>query len=120
MGRKGPRKGLACRVISALTRVFDADGVPHGCSAEHPNVSRRSAHPSIRVSEAKSQNPGRRYAPRERERLFEKGIRLRTRPRLSRVPDAVQRVTKWSDALLIRGRRGLEQSTQVGFNRLAG
>jgi hypothetical protein len=30
---------------------------PHGCSAEHPNVSRRSAHPSIRVSEAKMQNP---------------------------------------------------------------
>src|SRR5262245_60755386 len=23
-------------------------GVPHGCSAEHPNVSRRSAHPLIR------------------------------------------------------------------------
>src|SRR5262249_16901566 len=35
-------------------------GVPHGCSAEHPNVSRRSAHPSFRVSEAKVQNPGRK------------------------------------------------------------
>src|SRR5260221_10831661 len=33
-------------------------GVPHGCSAEHPNVSRRSAHPSIRVGEATMQNPG--------------------------------------------------------------
>jgi len=29
---------LACRVTCR----------PHGCSAEHPNVSRRSAHPSIR------------------------------------------------------------------------
>src|ERR1700730_12794552 len=35
-------------------------GVPHGCSAEHPNVSRRSAHPSIRVSEAKVKSPGRK------------------------------------------------------------
>ena len=33
-------------------------GVPHGCSAEHPNVSRRSAHPSVGVSEAKVQAPG--------------------------------------------------------------
>jgi hypothetical protein len=33
-------------------------GMSNGCSAEHPNVSRRSAHPSIRVSEAKMQNPG--------------------------------------------------------------
>src|ERR1700756_2733590 len=39
---------LAYRVISAFTRVFDAHDTPHGCSAEHPNVSRRSAHPSIR------------------------------------------------------------------------
>src|SRR5438128_11599804 len=38
---------------------------PHGCSAEHPNVSRRSAHPSIRVSEAKVKSPGRKNAPRE-------------------------------------------------------
>jgi hypothetical protein len=44
---------------------------PHGCSAEHPNVSRRSAHPSIRVGEAKLQNPGRRNAPRVREWLFD-------------------------------------------------
>jgi hypothetical protein len=57
MGRKAPRKRLAYRVISAFTRVFDAHDTPHGCSAEHPNVSRRSAHPSIRVSEAKLQTP---------------------------------------------------------------
>ena len=70
MGRKAPRKRLACRVISAFTRVFDArwhaPRVPL-----HPNVSRRSAHPSIRVGEAKIANPGRRHAPRERDGLFE-------------------------------------------------
>ena len=27
-----------------LTRVFDALGTPDGYSAEHPNISRRSAH----------------------------------------------------------------------------
>src|SRR3989442_15792645 len=58
MGRKAPRKRLAYRVISAFTRVFDAQDTPHGCSAEHPNVSRRSAHPSIRVGEARLQTPG--------------------------------------------------------------
>src|SRR5262245_48424293 len=56
MGRKAPRKRLACRVMCT----------PHGCSAEHPNVSRRSAHPSFRVSEAKVQTPGAKNAPRER------------------------------------------------------
>jgi hypothetical protein len=39
---------LACRVMCT----------PHGYSAEHPNVSRRSAHPRFGVSEAKVQNPG--------------------------------------------------------------
>jgi len=38
---------------------------------KHPNVSRRSAHPSIRVSEAKVKRPGRKTAPREREWLFD-------------------------------------------------
>src|SRR5262249_23740076 len=46
---------LACRVMCT----------PHGCFAEHPNVSRRSAHPSFGVSEAKFGNPGRKHAPRE-------------------------------------------------------
>ena len=55
------------RVRASLTHY----GVPHGCSAEHPNVSRRSAHPSIRVSEARMQTPGANNAPREREGLFE-------------------------------------------------
>ncbi len=69
MGRKAPRKRLACRVISAFTVV--REGTPHGCSAEHPNVSRRSAHPSSRVSEATLQTPGAENAPRERNGLFE-------------------------------------------------
>jgi len=37
-------------------------------------------------------------------------MRLRARPTLSRVPDAVQRVTKWSGASLIRDRHRLERS----------
>src|SRR5262249_37594354 len=45
--------------------------MPHGCSAEHPNVSRRSAHPSIRGERSKGANPGRRNAPRERDGLFD-------------------------------------------------
>ena len=61
MGRKAPRKRLACRVMCR----------PNGCSAEHPNVSRRSAHPSVGVSEAKVQAPGAKNAPRERDGLFE-------------------------------------------------
>ena len=60
-----------------------APGVPryvhaHGCSAEHPNVSRRSAHPSIRVSEAKLQNPGRKCVAGTMECvLFERVSRAR-------------------------------------------
>jgi hypothetical protein len=61
MGRKAPRK---------------APGVPryvhaHGCSAEHPNVSRRSAHPSMGVSEAKRQSPDADMRARERDALFD-------------------------------------------------
>src|SRR5262245_7236880 len=48
----------ACRGESAFTRVFHARWHAHGCSAEHRNVSRRSAHPSFGVSEAKLQTPG--------------------------------------------------------------
>src|SRR5205807_7372400 len=45
--------------------------VSHGCSAEHPNVSRRSAHPSTGVSEAKRQSPDAEMRARERDGLFE-------------------------------------------------
>jgi hypothetical protein len=53
-----------------------APGVPryvhaHGCSAEHPNVSRRSAHPSTGVSEAKRQSPDAAMRARERDGLFD-------------------------------------------------
>jgi hypothetical protein len=51
---------LACRV-----------GTHHGCSAEHPNVSRRSAHPSTGVSEAKRQSPDAAMRARERDGLFD-------------------------------------------------
>src|SRR5262249_61635864 len=54
MGRKAPRKRLARCVISAFTRVFDAIRRAQRMSRKHPNVSRRSAHPSIGVSEAKN------------------------------------------------------------------
>jgi len=60
MGRKAPRKRLVCRVMCT----------PHGCSAEHPNVSRRSAHPSLPGERSKVAKPGRRHAPRERDGLF--------------------------------------------------
>jgi hypothetical protein len=43
----------------------------HGCSAEHPNVSRRSAHPSWGVSEAKRQSPDAAMRARERVALFD-------------------------------------------------
>src|SRR5262245_33975334 len=49
MGRKAPRKRLACRDTARPTGA-----------RWHPNVSRRSAHPSIRVSEAKVKSPGRK------------------------------------------------------------
>src|SRR5262252_8289444 len=52
---------LACRVMCT----------PHGCSAEHPNDSRRSAHPHSGVGEAKVQDPDAEIAPRERDGLFE-------------------------------------------------
>jgi hypothetical protein len=53
-----------------------APGVPryvhaHGCSAEHPNVSRRSAHLSMGVSEAKRQSPDADMRARERDGLFD-------------------------------------------------
>jgi hypothetical protein len=71
MGRKAPRKRLAYRVISAFTRVFDAHDTPHGCSAEHPNVSRRSAHPLSGCAKQRCKTPGAENAPRERDGLFD-------------------------------------------------
>src|SRR5262249_205693 len=59
--RRDDGRRVACRVMCT----------PHGCSAEHPNVSRRSAHPSMRGERSKVANPGRKNAPRERDGLFD-------------------------------------------------
>src|SRR6266436_3008710 len=76
-GARRLARRLAYRVISAFTRVFDAHDTPHGCSAEHPNVSRRSAHPSFGVSEAKLQTPG------AKTRRGNEGVRVvDTKPRI--------------------------------------
>jgi hypothetical protein len=58
----------------------------HGCSAEHPNVSRRSAHPSTGVSEAKGQSPDAAMRARERVGLFDmvKNAPAGDRPRSGR------------------------------------
>jgi hypothetical protein len=71
MGRKAPRKRLACRVISAFTRVFDARWraprvfrrAPERFSALRPPLS-----PGER---SKGANPGRKNASRERDGLFD-------------------------------------------------
>jgi len=70
-GRKAPRKRLACRVISAFTRVFDALRHAPRVPRTHPNVSRRSAHPSVRGEWSEVANPGRRNVPREGDGLFD-------------------------------------------------
>jgi len=51
-GRKAPHKRLACRVKARRP----------GASHEHPYVSRCSAHPSFRVSEAKSKTRAQKRA----------------------------------------------------------
>jgi hypothetical protein len=48
MGRKAPRKRLTCRVMAR----------PTGALAPHPNVSRRSAHPSFGLAKQRCKNPG--------------------------------------------------------------
>jgi hypothetical protein len=65
MGRKAPRKA------PGLPRQVQA----HGCLASTRRLS-ALRHPSIGASEAKSQKPGRKNAPRERDRLCEKGSRM--------------------------------------------
>src|SRR5262249_14362486 len=102
---------LACRVMCT----------PHGCSAEHPNDSRRSAHPHSGVGEAKVQDPDAEIAPRERDGPFETVNMATNTSEGTAVPDAAQRVTKWSQkrvdarlrramAPLIRDSHGLERS----------
>jgi hypothetical protein len=74
-------------------------GVPHGCSAEHPNVSRRCAHPLS--GRAKQQcKPRARKTRRGNEMGCLKSEQGCERVRGLCVPDAMQRATKWS------GKRG--------------
>src|SRR5262245_2154861 len=92
MGRKAPRKRLARRVISAFTRVFDARWRAPRVPRTHPNVSRRSAHPSFRVSEATMQTPGAKNAPRERRgvvrcQIFQ--LVVPAEPRQRREPESI-------------------------------
>jgi hypothetical protein len=58
MGRKGPRKRLAYRVISAFTRVCDAHDTPNGCLARTRTFLGAPPTPQFGVGEAKSQTPG--------------------------------------------------------------
>src|SRR5262249_54175935 len=58
-GTQGASLGAWRAAAKARSRAsLTQDGTPHGCSAEHPNVSRRSAHPLSGVSEATMQTPG--------------------------------------------------------------
>jgi hypothetical protein len=80
-GTREPKTATVERREASVPRhgtqgASQAPGVPryvhaHGCSAEHPNVSRRSAHPSIGVSEAKRQSPDAAMRARERVGLFD-------------------------------------------------
>jgi hypothetical protein len=101
MGRKAPRLGAWRAALRAR---------PTGALAQHPNVSRRSAHPSSRGERSKGQSPGAKNALREREGLFEMVNRVRARPRLLRVPGCDAARAQRSGASLIRDRRGLERS----------
>ena len=102
MGRKAPRKRLARRVTSAFTRVFDARWRAQRVPRTHPNVSRRSAHPSIRVSEAKVKRPGRkkRAAGTRRSGLFDI-VRWDYRERFSAEPQVGTRLS----VLILRSAR---------------
>src|SRR5215471_19701876 len=119
------------------------DGTPHGCLARTRTSLGAPPTPRFGLAKLKLQTPGADMRRGNEEvcvlEIVRPGMedsesaekqentgtasacrdRLRTRPTPSRVPDAVQRVTKWSGAPLIRDRHRLERSTQVGFTRLA-
>src|ERR1700730_9179285 len=61
MGRKAPRKRLACRVMACPTGVPPSTQTSLGAPPT----------PRFGVSEATMQSPGRRHAPRERDGLFD-------------------------------------------------
>src|SRR5262249_17162678 len=71
-GTQGASLGAWRAAAKARSRAsLTQDGTPHGCSAEHPNGSRRSAPPPIRGGGREVATPGRRNAPRERGGLFD-------------------------------------------------
>jgi hypothetical protein len=118
MGCKAPRKRLTCRVISAFTRVFDALWHVQRVPRTHPNVSRRFAHPSTGVSEAKRQTPGaKKRAAGTRECGLIELVRWECNPTIDYACPGCGAAR--SGAQLIRDRHALERSTQVGFTRLA-
>src|SRR5215472_11786855 len=61
MGRKAPRKRLACRVMCRL----------NGCPARTRTSLGAPPTPQFGVSEAQCKPPGRRHAPRERDELLD-------------------------------------------------
>ena len=71
MGRKAPRKRLACRVISAFTRVFDARWHAPRVPAGTRTSLGAPPTPRFRVSEAKVQTPGAKTRRGNEEVLFD-------------------------------------------------
>src|SRR5262245_14833947 len=58
MGRKAPRKRLACRVISGSRASLTQDGTPNGCFGRTRTFLGAPPTPRFGVSEAKLQTPG--------------------------------------------------------------
>src|SRR5215510_7430979 len=71
MGRKAPRKRLACRVTSAFTRVFDARWQAQRVLSAAPERLSALRPPLDSGERSKVANPGRKSAPRERDGLFD-------------------------------------------------
>jgi hypothetical protein len=71
MGRKAPRKRLACRVISAFTRVFDARWRAARVFRRAPKRLSALRPPLDSGWRSEVANPGRKNAPRERDGLFD-------------------------------------------------
>ena len=119
----------ATRFAFSLFEPWRAQRVPR----THPNVSRRSAYPSVGVSgrrrqgsgghghlpaEAKDANPGRSNAGAgTRECGLIELVRWECNPTIDYACPGCGAAR--SGAPLIRDRHGLERSTQVGFTRLA-
>src|SRR6516164_8628496 len=95
-----------------------APGVPRHVHAprvprKHPHVSRRSAHPSIRVSEAKLQTPGVKNAPRELAGLFDIVRWITKASESAACPGCDAARASASSASLIRDRQELGPRSRV-------